>query len=266
MCLGQIKTISLGTQPISLTAFQNKNATHILAACDRPTVISAVHGKLTYSNVNVRAMKCVTGFNPAVPGFRDALAFESAGNLTIGRVDDIQKLHIRKIGLDEEQPRRIAYQPSSHSYVVLTIKQIIDEKSSTYYPHRARPFLCCQAADRWFVIPLDMDAEVGYIRLLDDLSFECHSYVQLLPDEGPCSVATVRFANDSANEYYVIGTAFALPDEPEPTSGRILVYRVATTTSSSGATGAAAGSGSGSGGAGGDKKLVPTAEYRVKGW
>jgi DNA damage-binding protein 1 len=224
----------------------------VLAACDRPTVISSQHNKLTYSNVNLRSMHCVCAFNPASASASAAaaaqqpqsLAFESSGSLVIGSVDDIQRLHTRRIALDSEQPRRIAYQPSTNSYCLLTLKHTVEDKSGEA-------------------------KESSYVRLLDDLQFECHSYVALQQWEGACSVASVRFAG-AEDEYFVVGTAFALPDEPEPTDGRILVYRVQTASASSASSASSAAGGSGGGaavaGAGGpDKKLVPVAEYRVNG-
>jgi DNA damage-binding protein 1 len=52
--LGDSKTLSLGTQPITLRTFRNKNTTHVFAGSDRPTVIYSNNNKLIYSNVNLR--------------------------------------------------------------------------------------------------------------------------------------------------------------------------------------------------------------------
>lgn len=48
------KKISLGTQPIMLNTFHSKEATHVFAASDRPTVIYSSNKKLLYSNVNLK--------------------------------------------------------------------------------------------------------------------------------------------------------------------------------------------------------------------
>jgi DNA damage-binding protein 1 len=45
------KRMSLGTQPIFLSPFRCKDAVHVFAASDRPTVIYAHNGKLLFSNV-----------------------------------------------------------------------------------------------------------------------------------------------------------------------------------------------------------------------
>ena len=44
--------------------------------------------------------------------YPDSMALADDGSLTIGTIDEIQKLHIRTVPL-AESPRRIAYQESS---------------------------------------------------------------------------------------------------------------------------------------------------------
>jgi DNA damage-binding protein 1 len=129
----------------------------------------------------------------------------------IGQIDGIQKLHIRDIPLGE-MPRRIAHQPSSGTLCVLTIK---------------------------FETVSGEEKEVGYVRLLNDqtyeskefLYFRSHLYIvidsiKLQDYESPCSVISCSLGEDIATNYFVVGTAFALPNEPEPTKGRLLVYTV----------------------------------------
>ena len=59
----------------------------------------------------------MTSFNSS--SFPDSLAIAKEGCMTIGAIDEIQKLHIRTVPLGE-QPRRLAHQESSRSFVVLT--------------------------------------------------------------------------------------------------------------------------------------------------
>jgi DNA damage-binding protein 1 len=56
-------------------------------------------------------------FNSA--SFPDSLAISVENNLTIGTIDDIQKLHIRTVKLNE-QPRRIVHQEETRTFAVLT--------------------------------------------------------------------------------------------------------------------------------------------------
>ncbi|KMS95736.1 hypothetical protein BVRB_005380 [Beta vulgaris subsp. vulgaris] len=59
------KKVSLGTQPITLKTFSSKNATHALAASDRPTVIYNSNKKLLYCNVNLKEVSHMCPFNSA---------------------------------------------------------------------------------------------------------------------------------------------------------------------------------------------------------
>ncbi|XP_052192414.1 DNA damage-binding protein 1-like isoform X2 [Diospyros lotus] len=96
------KKISLGTQPITLHTFSSKNTTHVFAASDRPTVIYSSNKKLLYNNVNLKEVSHMCPFNSSA--FPDSLAIAKEGELTIGTIDDIQKLHIRCCYLDLGPP------------------------------------------------------------------------------------------------------------------------------------------------------------------
>jgi DNA damage-binding protein 1 len=52
--------------------------------------------------------------------FPDSLVIATEEGLSIGTIDDIQKLHIRSVPLGE-MPRRIAHQESSNTLCVLTV-------------------------------------------------------------------------------------------------------------------------------------------------
>ncbi|KAM2703176.1 hypothetical protein EV2_004801 [Malus domestica] len=189
------KKVSLGTQPITLRTFSSKSTTHVFAASDRPTVIYSSNKKLLYSNVNLKEVSHMCPFNSAA--FPDSLAIAKEGELTIGTIDDIQKLHIRSIPLGEHA-RRICHQEQSRTFAILSVK---------YNQSSAE------------------DSETHFIRLLDDQSFDLITYYQLDAFEYACSILSCSFSDDS-NLYYCVGTAYVLPEENEPTKGRILVFIV----------------------------------------
>ncbi|KAL9270792.1 DNA damage-binding protein 1-like protein [Drosera capensis] len=190
------KKVSLGTQPITLRTFSSKNATHVFAASDRPTVIYSSNKKLLYSNVNLKEVSHMCPFNSAA--FPDSLAIAKEGELTIGTIDDIQKLHIRTIPLGGEQARRICHQEQTRSFAVCSLK---------------------------FSQSSPEESEMHFIRLLDDQTFEFVSTYALDTYECGCSILSCSFSDD-ANVYYCVGTAYVLPEENEPTKGRILVFAV----------------------------------------
>ncbi|KAI9079024.1 hypothetical protein K1719_039024 [Acacia pycnantha] len=193
--LADRKKVSLGTQPITLRTFSSKNATHVFAASDRPTVIYSSNKKLLYSNVNLKEVSHMCPFNSAA--FPDSLAIAKEGELTIGTIDDIQKLHIRSIPLGE-QARRICHQEQSRTFGIICLKY---NQTSTE------------------------ESEMHFVRLLDDQTFECVSSCQLDAFEHACSIISCSFSDDN-NVYYCVGTAYVLPEESEPTKGRILVFIV----------------------------------------
>ena len=59
----------------------------------------------------------MTSFNSA--SFPDSLAIAKESGLTIGSIDEIQKLHIRAVPLGE-QARRLAHQDASHTFLITT--------------------------------------------------------------------------------------------------------------------------------------------------
>ncbi|KAI9905788.1 hypothetical protein PsorP6_013830 [Peronosclerospora sorghi] len=215
--LGPRKRVCLGSQPLSLSTFRSKNMTHVFAACDRPTVIYSTNKKLLYSNINFKEVNVMCPFD--TESFPECLALSSEAELTIGMVDDIQKLHIQTFHLNE-WARRIAHNAESHTLGVLTVNFTIDETGE--------------------------EVDQGFVRLIDDQTFDVlHSY-RLDPFETPCSVVVCPFAGDASNtSYFVVGTAYVHEEEAEPHQGRILVFGVT--------------------GIHGERKLQVIAEKEVKG-
>jgi len=194
--LSDKKKVSLGTQPMALSRFSSKGTTHVFAASDRPTVIYSNNKKLLFSNVNLKDVTQMSPFNSE--DFSDSLAIATESGLTIGTIDDIQKLHIRSVPLGE-QPRRICHQESARAFCVCTIKVTLDEAGE--------------------------DIDEHYVKLFDDQTFECLHTFELRRWENACSITTCTFSDDPAT-YVVVGTAEAVPSEAEPANGRILVFEI----------------------------------------
>lgn len=154
------KKVTLGTQPTILRTFRSLNSTNVFACSDRPTVIYSSNHKLVFSNVNLKEVNQMCSLNSEAypdryvflrkywcflpteidPLFTSlcllsknqtgwlqwnscfcSLALATATSVTIGTIDEIQKLHIRTIPL-QESPRRIAYQESSQVCRKFTLK------------------------------------------------------------------------------------------------------------------------------------------------
>eukprot|EP01114_Cavostelium_apophysatum_P022802 TRINITY_DN8377_c0_g1_i1.p1 TRINITY_DN8377_c0_g1~~TRINITY_DN8377_c0_g1_i1.p1 ORF type:complete len:965 (-),score=280.18 TRINITY_DN8377_c0_g1_i1:487-3381(-) len=189
------KKVTLGTQPIMLNTFHSNGTTHVFAASDRPTVIYSSNKKLLYSNVNLKEVNYMSGFHSE--SFSDSLAIATEESLKIGTIDDIQKLHIRTVPLGGEMARRVAHQESSGTFAILTMKTNGNEAQ-----------------------------ESGFVRILDDQTFEVTSSFPLDANEHPGSIVSCGFGEESGREYFVVGTAYVYPDEAEPSKGRILIFEV----------------------------------------
>lgn len=248
------KEVCLGTQRIDLVPLNTEQGgTCVLATGDRPTVIylAGVGGtanqsnpKLCYSNVNVAASddeevddvsrlssQQSIAVNVAAPFF-SPLLFDAAAlgkqhyslcvaddtSLRLGVIDDIQKLHVTTCRLGMA-PRRIVHCPEGRLFAVG----------------------CIESGIQNFGLGGD-EANMGNcIRFMDDTTFDDLERLDLEPYEMILSMAYVSLktppsAKDTADAtstgssdlvfkpFLLVGTAYALPDEDEPTRGRILVY------------------------------------------
>jgi DNA damage-binding protein 1 len=121
--------------------------------------------------------------------FVNSLAIAKEGELTIGTIDDIPKLHIlRSIPLGEHA-HRICHQEQSRTFAICSVKY-----------NQSSP----------------EDSEMHFIHLLDDQTFEFISTYPLDTYEYACSILSCSFSDDN-NVYYCVGTACQLPEENEPT-------------------------------------------------
>jgi DNA damage-binding protein 1 len=189
--LSDSKKVSLGTKPILLTKFKLKGVTDIFASSDRPTVIFGNgNKKILFSNVNLKEINGICKFN--TKDFSECFAFSGDSALMIGSIDDIQKLHINKIKLNE-QPRKIVYHKSSNCFVVGCLRK--------------------------------SDDDINVLRLINGQTFDFLNEVKLDKAEFIASLTTTSF-NDDNIEYVICGTSYILPEEYEPRKGkRNLIFR-----------------------------------------
>ncbi|XP_071453607.1 DNA damage-binding protein 1 [Hetaerina americana] len=120
------KKVTLGTQPTVLRTFRSLSTTNVFACSDRPTVIYSSNHKLVFSNVNLKEVNHMCSLN--AEAYPDSLALATDSTVTIGTIDEIQKLHIRTVPLGES-PRRIAYQEASQTFGVITMRIDVQESA-----------------------------------------------------------------------------------------------------------------------------------------
>ncbi|CAG8612770.1 1554_t:CDS:2, partial [Cetraspora pellucida] len=135
-------------------------------------------------------------FKPA--SMATSLVITHEGGLTIGSIDEIQKLHIRTILLNE-MPRRICHQESTHTLGILTIRLNLN----------------------------DDEENLRYFKILDDQTFEFYDSFEMQSNEDVHSLTSVKFdMKEDSPEYYVVGTSFTIQGEANASKGRILVFQV----------------------------------------
>ncbi|XP_050685105.1 DNA damage-binding protein 1 isoform X1 [Leptidea sinapis] len=218
------KKVTLGTQPTVLRSFRSLSTTNIFACSDRPTVIFSSNHKLVFSNVNLKEVTHMCSLN--AQAYPDSLALATDSTVTIGTIDEIQKLHIRSVPLGET-PRRIAYQEASQTFGVITMRADKPEWAGgsatrgTSASTAAASTSGAPAAAKH--APSVFDLEIHNLLVLDQHTFEVLHAHQLGAGEFAMSLVSCRLADDPAH-YYVVGTAILNPEESEPKQGRILLF------------------------------------------
>ncbi|CAF3642646.1 unnamed protein product [Rotaria sp. Silwood1] len=232
------KKVALGTKPTTLTICQRTDLspntitssssndpstqrTVLFACSDRPSVISSSNTKLVFSAVNLREIVCMCSFHSEFYG--PSLTLVTDMGVILGRIDDIQKLHVRSLGLGEPA-RRIAFMEDEKAYIILT--QYLDMyQTDTITPisKQAHQKIDCPTTIKTLneIIPPTQNDIIDSIVILDQHTHE----VRLLYREEALSVSVITFADDLSTPYIAVGTAVIFEDEDTPKIGRIILFR-----------------------------------------
>ncbi|XP_052213076.1 DNA damage-binding protein 1-like isoform X2 [Dreissena polymorpha] len=230
--LTEKKKVTLGTQPTVLRTFKSLSTTNVFACSDRPTVIYSSNHKLVFSNVNLKEVNHMCPLNSDC--YTDSLAIANDNTLTIGTIDEIQKLHIRTIPLGES-PRRIAYQEASQTFGVISMRTDLQDGSSVTPSRQSASTHASSTSNssnsKMVNTGTSMmgdhmygdEIEVHSLLVIDQHTFEVLHAHTLLPNEFATSLLSTKLGDDP-NTYYIVGTAFVHPEEAEPKRGRIVVF------------------------------------------
>jgi DNA damage-binding protein 1 len=263
--LTERRKVVLGTQPTILKkfkSFKNEITNNIFACSDRPSVISTNNQKLVYSSVNLKQVEYMCPINSK--SYPDSLALLSDGILRIGTMDNIQKLHIRTVKLNETV-RRIAYQTDTQTFGIITLRydivgyngelSSIKASASTLCPnqHNCTTKLSSEVStsagggntatssklasnvgasnvvvDSTSVNKLSASQQeecmVSSFLILDQNTFEVLHSVKFQMYELATSIISITFEGETL-PFYVIGCCQVIEDEPEPKIGRIVVFK-----------------------------------------
>lgn len=233
------RSVTLGTQPISLSCFTNNNHLYVLACCDRPTVIYEQNNKLLFSIVNTTGGSISTaGSKPTrmvsfhTEMFPEGLAVSSESGLSITTVGEIRKIHVQKHAL-KESPRRICYSTGSQIYTVLTQKTTV------------HPVDKLESSIDRVLFMRESGTGAGGVGTgsADELMETLHVHT-LDPMESAMSCTSCSLSvNDASGitgavkQYVIVGTAQTILGEVEPSRGRILVFDISSSVTDSDSVG-----------------------------
>ncbi|KAJ1922112.1 DNA damage-binding protein 1a [Tieghemiomyces parasiticus] len=225
------RQVRLGHGPARLAPFYTQNALHIFAAGDRPTVIYSRGRKLQFSNVNGTGVLDMCSFNSAL--LPQCIVTVSAAGLRVGRIDDIQKLHIRTIPLSNIEPRRICYQDTTGVFGLLGNTpfdmadppgdDIGDEPSSRHSGDAEMGDATTNEASAANNIDSRL---ISSFQVVDGQSFDVVDGFRLQSYEQAESLVSAQLG-PAALDYFIVGTAFVYPDAEDTKEGRLLVFRFA---------------------------------------
>lgn len=237
--LSNCKKVILGTYETILRPFKSQSTTSIFACSDRPTVIYSSNNKLVFSNVNLKEVNHMCALD--TEKYPDSLALVSDSGISFGTIDEIQKLHIKTIQLNES-PNNIAHQQTTSTFGLLSNRKDILEshgpkptrepvstltsigKSSalTMSTGAAKPALSGRSDS--------LEIDTYSLLIINQHTFEVLHAHQFMPTETAMSILSTKLGG-SEDEYFVVGTAFVSDDEPEPKQGRLIVFKWSDKTS-----------------------------------
>ncbi|KAI5474794.1 DNA damage-binding protein 1 [Pseudohyphozyma bogoriensis] len=193
------KEVTLGSLPIAFREFVAAGVVSVLVMSDRPTIVSREGDRLKYSSVNLKGITAATSFSSHSSVYPSSLALASPTSLRIGRIEEIQRVDIRTIPLDEDEPARIAHDAREERFGVLCLRREIDRSSG-------------------------VETTMAAFKVFDEKTFGVLGSFPLEPNEEGQSVAVVPRQSYDGGSYFVVGTTRIDPHETEPTGGRLLLF------------------------------------------
>ncbi|KAF8526426.1 CPSF A subunit region-domain-containing protein [Gautieria morchelliformis] len=212
------RLIPLGsTKPVFMTSFRplqmdsGVSEHSVLASGSRPVVLYWDNGRLKHSALVRKGISAACPLNSK--DFPSSIIFAlnkehngrvDATSLLIGRVRELQKLHIRTIPFGLDNPVRIAH------HLHLKVLGVGCERTQ---PHRVGEFALQSCS----------------FKIIDDTTFEQLHHFPCDPDEEITVVQTLSLSLDDshANErktYFVVGSQYHQPEETEAHEGRIMLF------------------------------------------
>jgi DNA damage-binding protein 1 len=254
----------VGTHPITFNYFENAGAACVFVACDRPTVIHSKNGKLLFSVLDANQVEFtnMTPFHSEL--FPGCIALSSEAALVIGVIEDVQKVHVQKVPLNQA-PRRITHSSQNAVYAgeFIFVWLMLFIYSIFYLSFCLFASVVAEKTARVSAAAGGGEETSNRVLFMEDGSLEQIGLFELDRLEQGLSCTTCVFYTDSnasagvsssssnaptssdsgvvgdaqhqssssalaamCREYIAVGTAHTVAGELEPSRGRILVYEI----------------------------------------
>ncbi|KAL0569702.1 hypothetical protein V5O48_012262 [Marasmius crinis-equi] len=197
--LRDMKIIPLGNTPISLTPYLVEGRRTVVASGSKSAILEWDKSRLRHSPVMLKGINSVYSFDTS--SYPGSLVLSTDSGIHIGRVKDINKMHVRGVSLGLDIPRKIAHVPSLKVFGVAT--------------DRVEPYRVG-----------DEEKTSGSFKLLDDSTFEEVAQFRYEKHEIPMSLETLTCSiaeEDEPTTFFCLGTTVMKPEDREPKEGRIVV-------------------------------------------
>ncbi|KAJ7430159.1 CPSF A subunit region-domain-containing protein [Mycena latifolia] len=197
--LGEPKLASLGNLPVCFTPCSVDGKKALFAAGSRAMVLSWERDRIHNSPVVLKEVRAAAQIHNE--HYETSLILANEFALFIGRVRDVDEMHIRSIPLGLDVPQRIVYEPSLKVFGVACTRR---------EPTR---------------IGAPEPAPRSSFRLLDDTTFNHISQYNCDTDEEITCVTTLTLEMDNESiAFFCLGTYMFHSDESVPGEGRLLVF------------------------------------------
>ncbi|PBK75055.1 hypothetical protein ARMSODRAFT_929129 [Armillaria solidipes] len=194
----EMKLVALGSGPVELSPNKIRDGTRaVLAVADKTMVISCPKGRLQYSHIILRDVSAAALLNS--DDYPSTLILANSNGLAIGRVKDLDKLHIQSIPLGLDNPIKISHVPALRCFGVVCT--------------RTEPFRIGNA-----------ESTRSLFKLLDETTFKVISEFSAKDNETVVSMTTQSMdVNGELRTFFCLGAYIYEPGEREPTRGRLIV-------------------------------------------
>ncbi|KAF8908996.1 CPSF A subunit region-domain-containing protein [Gymnopilus junonius] len=205
--LKDLKIISLGRSPVTLTPCEVEGRKTVFAAGNQAMVFYCEKNRLASSAIMLKEISAASKLNTKL--FTSSLILASPTGLYIGSIKDLNKMHIRTAKFGLENPRRIAHAPSLKAFGV-GCTRVEPGRIGTY------------------------ESLTSSFHVVDDNSLSRLGQYQCEPDEEITAVLSFNsIVENESKPFFCLGTMLYKPEEKEPSVGRLLIFTAYTATGTS---------------------------------